>query len=149
MSEPVPLNEDDEDVMYAAVDLIGRTGAREMQVGYLHEDVPSSKADWWAHAQYRGARVSVEHHTGPVQALEALAERLIVGGKCAHCGKYTTLHSDGGIVYPDGLLADGTRVDVEEARRVGFCHWQRINRSWVRGCATRQQRRAAERSAST
>lgn len=125
----------DNDALLAAVDLVGRTGAHEMQVGFLHDDVPSEQANWWAHAQYRGARVSVEHHTGPVQALEGLAERLLTGGKCNKCGKLTTIRSDGGIVYPDAQLADGSRVDLNEARQ-GFCQWRRIERRWVRGCAT-------------
>lgn len=137
----------DEDAMFAALDLIGRTGAREMQVGYLHDDVPPEKADWWAHAQYRGARIVAEHHAGPVEALESLAERLLTGGKCTQCGKFTTLRDDGGIVFPGARLADGTVVNVDEARSVGFCHWHRVGRTWLKGCATRQQRRAAERGA--
>lgn len=138
----------DEDAMIAALDLIGRTGAREMQVGYLHDDVPAEEADWWAHAQYRGARIVAEHHTGPVEALESLAERLLTGGKCTQCGKFTTLRDDGGIVYPNAHLTDGTAVDIDEARRLGFCHWQRIGRRWTQGCASRQQRRAAGRTQS-
>ncbi|RCG17276.1 hypothetical protein DQ384_39815 [Sphaerisporangium album] len=41
----------DEDAVMAALDLVGRAGAKSLQVGYLHENVPAEQAAWWAHAQ--------------------------------------------------------------------------------------------------
>lgn len=105
----------DQDAMDAAldlIDLIGRTGARSMKVGYLHDDVPPQQADWYAHAQYRGARVVSAHHRGPVEALEALARRLLGGGTCTHCRRTIALAGD-----------DATH-----------CRWTRRGAKWVRGC---------------
>ena len=42
------------DAVIACADLVGRTGAKEFQVGYLHDDVPVEQAGWYAHAQYQG-----------------------------------------------------------------------------------------------
>ena len=104
----------DEDAMFAAVDLIGRAGATGAEFGYLHDDVPVEQADWYAYAQYRGARITVEHHRGPVEALEALARRLLTGGTCTHCGR------------PIALRGSSCRT----------CRWSRQGAKWVRGCET-------------
>ena len=104
----------DEDALYAAADLIGRTGATELQFGYLHDGVPVAEAAWWAHAQYRGARVVVEDHRDPVAAIEALARRLLTGGRCTHCGGETVLSGDGSSPIQ--------------------CRYRRVGARWVRGC---------------
>lgn len=39
--------------MIACVDLVGRCGAREFEIGYLHDDVPVAQAGWYASAFYR------------------------------------------------------------------------------------------------
>jgi len=102
----------DQDAADAALDLIRRTGAEGMEVGFLRDDVPTDKADWYAHAQYRGARIISEHHRGPVEALEGLARRLLAGGVCTHCGK---------------------RIALRGKSRMQ-CRWTRHGRKWVRGC---------------
>jgi hypothetical protein len=98
--------------VFAALDLIGRTGAKGTEIGYLNEDVPHEKADWYANAQYQGARITAEHHPGPVEALEALARRLLNGGLCTRCRNKITLSGD------------------DPAR----CRWTRHGPKWVRGC---------------
>lgn len=103
----------DEDAFVAAVTLIGHTGAKEFEIGYLHPDVPIQKAAWWAKAQYQGARIMVEQHISPVDAAEALAERILTGGKCTWC---------------EGLIA----LNSEDAK--GQCLWRRIGRRWEPGC---------------
>lgn len=122
----------DQDALLAAVDLIGRTGSKEFQIGYLHDDVPIDKAGWWAHATYKGARISVEDHHGPIEAAEALARRILVGGRCK-CGKLVALSDDGAMAY-NGLLPDGSRWTVEDARAAGQCRWRRYGRRWQQGC---------------
>lgn len=106
----------DDDAFDAAVDLIGRTGAREFEVGYLHDDVPSDRADWYAHAQYHGTRIVADKHRGPVEAAEALARRLMAGGMCTHCHGTITLSS-------------------ARPRKGKACRWTRRGRRWERGCA--------------
>lgn len=103
----------DQDALLAAAALVGRTGARNLEIGYLHDDVPVHEAGWYAHAQYKGTRVIEEDHRGPIEAVEALARRLLDGGQCAHCKQTVTLTDGGG------------------------CRWTRMGRQWRRGCADR------------
>jgi hypothetical protein len=99
-----------DDVVFACADLVGRAGASEFQIGYLHDDVPAEEAGWYAHAQYRGARITAEDHRSPTGAALALAERLLRGATC-RCRRPVTL-SDG---------QDG-------------CRWQLIGKRWEPGC---------------
>lgn len=123
----------DDDALLAAVDLVGRTGATNFQVGYLHDGVPPEEAGWYAHAQYRGARITAEDHPGPVEAAEALARCLLNGAKCAHCGSLVALSDAGAMAY-DTRLVDGSEWTVEQARAAGQCRWRRIGARWERGC---------------
>lgn len=141
----------DDDALTAGLDLIGRTGARGLEIGYLHDDVPADQASWYASAQYQGARITEEDHRGPVEAVEALARRLLQGGKCNHCHRLVTLSDRSAIAF-DGRLADGTRWTVEQARAAGTCRWRRVGPRWERGCerpaapppAGRKKRRRAK-----
>lgn len=131
------------EVLDAAVELVGRTGAREMQIGYLHDDVPVAEAGWWAHAQLRGARIMVENHRGPDEAAEALAVKLLTGGMCTHCRGLIALRDDGAVAYA-GSLADGSEMTERRARSMSQCRWRRQGSRWVRGCVdTHPERRAA------
>jgi hypothetical protein len=135
----------DQDALHATIDLVGRTGATQLQFGYLHDDVPVHQADWWAHAQYRGARIAVEHHAGPIEALEALARRLLTGAKCK-CGKLVAL-SDTEAVAFEGRLLDGTTWTPQQAAAAGQCRWHRNGPRWTRGCelSAAQPNRATRR----
>lgn len=123
----------DQDAIHASADLVGRTGATNLEVGHLHENVPVEKADWYAQAQYRGSRISVEHHAGPTEALEALVRRILTGAQCYHCKKLVALSDHGATAY-DGHLTDGTRWTAEQAAKTGQCRWHRNGARWVRGC---------------
>ncbi|HEV7982231.1 MAG TPA: hypothetical protein VGP86_04995, partial [Xanthobacteraceae bacterium] len=59
------LPSDDEDRLIAAAELVGRTGARGLEIGYLHDDVPAEDAAWYAQAQYQGSRIIAENYTNP------------------------------------------------------------------------------------
>lgn len=142
----------DQDALTAAVDLVGRSGARDFELGYLHDDVPVGEAAWWAKAQYQGARLTVENQPGPVEAAEALARRVLTGGRCAHCGGLVALSDDGAVAFETGHLVDGTQWNVEDARAAGTCRWRRVADRWARGCertdrASRRRQRRAERKA--
>ena len=123
----------DDDALAAAVDLVGRTGARSFEVGYLHDDVPAERASWWAHAQMRGTRITAEDHRGPVEAAEALARKLLTGGKCTACGGLIALSDAGAVAYP-GTMADGSTWTEEEIRAARQCRWRRVGPRWERGC---------------
>lgn len=103
----------DEHALIAAVDLVGRSGARQFQVGYLHDNVPADQAGWYATAVYRGAKLIAENHKGPVEAAEALARRVLDGGHCAHCHK---------------------PVALGDTVALSACRWTRHGARWVRGC---------------
>lgn len=124
----------DEDALIAAADLVGRTGAKGFEIGYLHEDVPAEQAAWYAHAQYRGARITESDHKGPIEAAEALARRLLGGGKCTKCGGLVALSDSGAMIYPSATLTDGTKWTAEDAKAASQCRWTRIGRKWVAGC---------------
>jgi hypothetical protein len=125
-----------DDAATAAIDLIGRTGARQLEIGYLHDTPRSEDADWWAAAKYRGARVNVEHHTGPSPALEALAVRLLTGAQCTHCRGLITLTGDGAWFYPGATRPDGSVLTLGEVAAQPQCHWTRSGTRWNAGCRT-------------
>lgn len=122
-----------QDEVLAAVDLVGLTGARNLVFGYLHEDVPPEQADWYAHAQYRGSRITVEHHTGPAAALIALARRLLTGARCQRCGGLVQLSAAGAVFYRDARMVDGSSFPERDAL-ARQCQWRRIGKKWVQGC---------------
>jgi hypothetical protein len=104
----------DDDAVAAVADLVSRTGATSFQVGFLHDDVPAEEAGWYAVAQYRGARITIEDQRGPIEACDALARRLLAGARCTKCGRTITL----------------------TAKRAG-CRWRRLGAKWVAGCDPR------------
>lgn len=131
--------------LIAAVDLVGRTGAREVEIGFLHEDAERPEdAGWYATALYKGAKVT-EEAAGPIEAATALAARLLAGAKCAHCGGLVALSDSGAFAYETATMADGTQWTVEEARKAGMCRWRCAGSRWVRGCESRRDRRKQAR----
>lgn len=137
----------DEDAVIACVDLVGRTGATDFEIGYVNDEPPHA---WYAHAQFRGARITAEDHSGPVEAADALARRLLAGARC-RCGRLVAL-TDAGAVAVDGHLVDGTAWTAADAQKAGQCRWTRQGRRWEMGCAhshvgNRAERRAEKRDA--
>lgn len=98
------------DVVVACMDLVGRGGAKEFEIGFVHEDVPSEEAGWYAYAQYQGARIMVQDHRSPSGAALALAERFLNGGTC-RCRRPITLSDTG----------EG-------------CRWKLVGARWEPGC---------------
>lgn len=129
-----PFPDLDNDAVVAATDLVGRTGARELQVGRLHDGVPPEQAAWYATATYQGAKVTVEDQPGPQEALEGLAERLLTGAQCQHCGGLIALHDDGAIGFPGAHRPDGTVWTEEQIEAAGQCRWRRRGPRWEPGC---------------
>jgi hypothetical protein len=125
----------DDDAIIACADLVGRTGAREFQIGYVHDDVPVHEAGWFAHATYQGARITEDDHRGPVEAADALCRRLLTGARCTHCNGLVALSDSGAVAY-GGRMADGTVFTHEQAKAARQCRWRRMGPKWVRGCET-------------
>jgi hypothetical protein len=126
----------DEERLLAAVLLVGHTGAKDFEVGFLYDDVPIDKADWWAKAQYQGTRITVEHHDGPVAAAEALAGRLLTSAKCMWCDGLITLNPAGAVAWPSAVLGDGSVLPDSQAgfEAMGQCFWRREGARWEPGC---------------
>ena len=111
-------------MLHALVELVGRTGSGEFQLRYQDEEQP---VVWMAVAKYQnkkavpnlgGAGKSLrEHHMAecaaaldPILAVYRLAERLVDGGSCVHCGKTTMLH-------------DSWQSPPPESEKEWFCHF--------------------------
>lgn len=124
----------DKDALLAAVELVGRCAARNFEIGWLNDAPPY---EWWASAQFQGARVMVEHHVHPVDAAEALAQRLLTGAMCNWCKGLIALSPEGAIAYAEGHLVDGTRWNVEDSAPREQCLWVREGAHWIRGCEER------------
>lgn len=124
------------DVILACTDVVGRSGARNFEMGYLHDGVPTDQAGWWARAQYGGYRMTVEG-ASPADVAEKLCERVLRGAKCL-CGKLVALDPEAAFAYFDVTLRDGTRWTAAQAAEAGQCLWQRDGPKWVRGCEARQ-----------
>lgn len=127
----------DEDVLLACVDLVGRTGAKNFEIGWLNDEgepaYQKHGPQWWAKAQYNGARIMVEDHPGPTEACEALALRLLTGAKCK-CGKLVRLGQFGAVAFDDVQMADGTTWTLSEAEQAGQCRWRRRGKHWRKDC---------------
>lgn len=108
------LSPEARDALLAGVELVGRSGAKDFTMGYLRDDVPISQAGWWAKAQYAGAELRIER-PDPVEAVEALARRILTGATCAHCHRKVKLGGSGG----------------------NSCRWYREGARWFRGCEAR------------
>lgn len=128
------LSETDRQRLHAGLDLIGRTGAADVVIGYLHDDVPPADADWYAHANYLGSRITHDHAASPVAAVEGLVSRLLDGGRCAHCGRLTTTNPFG-VPAGDRVLVDGTPWSgADQVRAGGTCLWAREGDTWTAQC---------------
>lgn len=125
----------DEDAVTACADLVARTGARSFECGYLHDDVPSELAGWYATAVFKGAKVTVEDKASPAEACDALAERLLTGAQCQHCEGLVALGADGAFAFRKATLVTGERWDGEDAAKAPQCRWTRTGARWERGCA--------------
>lgn len=127
----------DEDLLLATVDLVGRSGAKNFEIGWLND--PGEPAyekhgpQWWIKAQYKGARLITENHPGPNEACDAFGVQILTGAKCK-CGKLVALSASGAIAYDDVLMADGSTWTAERARKAGQCRWVRRGPRWKRYC---------------
>lgn len=108
------------DAVVAVADLVQRSGARRFEIGWLHDDVPSHLAGWYAHAQYRGARITCEDQPSPQHAADGLAASLLDGGTCRYCGAKTS--------------AAPTVLGHYEGGDPGPCVWHRDGNTWISGC---------------
>lgn len=130
----------DDEALIASVDLIGRTGGRELEIGHSgDEDSEMHEVTWHAWCTLRqpgaaGSRIIEDGHSDPIAAVEALARRLLTGATCSHCGGLVALSDFGAVISPGSLMADGSTMTAERARSLHQCRWRRRGDRWVRGC---------------
>lgn len=129
----------DDDALVASVDLIGRTGARDLEIGHDGDgDEPAvSDVRWHAVCSYSGTKVIEDGHPDPVTAVEALARSLMTGGVCTHCQGLIALSDRGAVIRAGSRLLDGTVMTEERARAMSQCRWTRQGARWARGCEDR------------
>jgi len=88
-----------------AVDVIKRTGAREVQIRYSDDEQPViwfAVAGWnvnidgipTKHGAGRAWETSSALH--PIEAVFRLARQVVDGGQCAHCSKPAAFNTDDG-----------------------------------------------------
>jgi len=129
-----------DDPVIAAVNLIGRTGATNLEIGYLHDNVPPEEAGWYAYAQYQGARVTISDQRSPDDAVQGLAIELLTGAKCMLCGRLVSLNPEG-TYAKDTILMDGTPWLAEQQAAAGICVWRRDGPEWKAGCKDDKKQR--------
>jgi hypothetical protein len=129
-----PPGAGDEDAVKACADLVGRTGAKSFECGYVNEGVPVAEAGWFATAMYKGAKVIVEDQASPAEACDALAVKLLSGAQCQHCKGLVSLSAGGAFAFRKATLATGERWDAEDAAKAPQCRWTRAGARWERGC---------------
>lgn len=82
--------EHDQARLTAAVDMLGRTGAGEVQLRFADDDEPVvwiAAARWKDHWEAAAA-------LNPLRALYRLCDQVIDGGECKRCGKPTGFSPD-------------------------------------------------------
>ena len=75
----------------AAVDVIGRTGAHNIQIRWSDDEQP---VVWFVVASYDEDVWETAAGRDPIDALLRCAAQLIDGGQCRHCGRPSALDTD-------------------------------------------------------
>jgi hypothetical protein len=112
------LNEQDKEKLLAAIDMIRRTGAQQVQVRYSDDEEPIV---WFVVAGYDFGIFEVDASANPVRAALRLCERLVDGSQCTHCGR------------PAGFEPDSIKT---MPLNTAFCWYQYDpeNKIFRRGC---------------
>lgn len=110
----IAMDPEDEAHLTAAVDMIGRTGATQVQIRYSDDEVP---VVWFLVAAYKSAETRTKNRrsgnpaqrgapdapelvyesasaSNPIEASYRLLERLLDGGVCQHCGRPSGVNRD-------------------------------------------------------
>lgn len=123
----------DSDAVVAAVALGGRSGARNIEIGYVNDNPPHN---WYVQAQYKGDRIIVEGYDYPDEAADGFAAAILEHGICTHCGGRTSITASDDVttVETDAMDRAARRRLLRESKRKPPCLWYRSGREWKRGC---------------
>lgn len=94
------------------IEMIGRMGAKSLELGWLVDDPGPGIANWYASAEFRSGTLTTTPQMAPHEATRALLDMLRRDARCAWCGR---------------------KVGWAE-RGKGRCFWRRIDGRWERGC---------------
>jgi hypothetical protein len=81
----------DDDRFKAALDLMRRAGAEQVQIRYSDDELP---VIWFVVACFANNKAEVDASLDPVRAALRLCERLVDGGICTHCNRPAGLEPD-------------------------------------------------------
>jgi hypothetical protein len=76
----------------AAIEMLGRTGAKEFQIRFCEEEKPMI---WMAAGRWEDFW-EVAAAMDPLNAIFRLCDRIVDGGTCMHCHRPTGFHPDFG-----------------------------------------------------
>jgi hypothetical protein len=117
----------------AAVELLSRTGVKDVEFAYDEDEHYPEKVLWWAKGNWGWTRKYSAHFPYPAQALEDLLGQTLNGGMCARCQRTSVV----------GVVLDGpyccftlTAKDVDDDQSYRY----------VRTCETAGPNRAARRA---
>lgn len=130
------LTSDEQAEITALADLAAKTGARDLQIGYVRDDVPCQDAGWFAYTSYQGGRIMIDEQAGPVQAARGLAVRLLSGARCTGCGKLVKPDGVPAVAYIRPVMVDGSDFPHEKAMADGTCRYFRQGPAWLSACRT-------------
>lgn len=118
-----PVSGDLDPRLAAGVALLGRCGARDLQIRFSDDELP---VVWFAVASFERDGLEV-HETAaamePVMAVLRLCESVIDGGRCVHCER------------PSGFEPDhATPTDTPLAHLICWYQWDPELVTFRRGC---------------
>lgn len=111
----------DEVMLTALIDLIGRTGVRDFEIRHDAGDGPAPRMVWMAIVSAAdGTQGDCAASFHPVEATRRLAEQIIDGGLCTHCGQLTMIDCD-----PFGGSFDPIAKKMGDVVGMpGICHYR-------------------------
>lgn len=110
-------------VLQAVADLVGRTGAADFSIEH-HEVEQGGMTSWLCYVRYQRGAWEVCAAPDPATAAVRLAEALVDGGQCAHCGRPTAVDVNWLNPLPSGADAPWCAYVYDPSTR-----------RFVRGCA--------------
>lgn len=122
------MRPNEEAILIACIEAVGRAGARDCEIGYLYDDedpppgwpegvsVTNEAAGWYVTAHWRTGDRMVGEGDSPAEAALDLTYKTLHGGMCIACHGMINLKPDEGHWH---------------ARN---CLWRIEGQHWLRGC---------------
>lgn len=109
----------DTPVFTAAIDMVRRTGAKSIRIGFYEDEPPTI---WHVTATYSEDRHEVAAGMAPLTAALRLCAQLVDGARCVHCRQVSAF--------------DESLLDSPVPAIPGFCwyKWDPELRTFRRGC---------------